>query len=106
MHLGTAAKNALYTSWNIQNQLIHINGEQMRDHILQKVKKNKFVSNIADEVTDSACMVLRIIADKVTTSIIGYGLDINNLGGQAYDGSGNMAGISKGTAAIIKEPTP
>ncbi|KAG7154128.1 52 kDa repressor of the inhibitor of the protein kinase-like 11, partial [Homarus americanus] len=39
-------------------------GEQICDHILQKMKKNKFFSIIADEVTDSACkeqlsMVLR-----------------------------------------------
>ena len=134
MHLSTAAKNALYTYWNIQNQLIHICGEQICDHILQKVKKSKF-SIIADEVTDSACkerlsMVLRyvdpddniredlvdflecdtgvtgrILAEKINC-ITGYGLDINNLRGQAYDRAVNIAGCSKGAAAIIKEANP
>ncbi|XP_042208252.1 zinc finger MYM-type protein 1-like [Homarus americanus] len=100
------------------------------------MKKNKFFSIIADEVTDSACkeqlsMVLRdvdpddyvredlvdflecdtgvtgrIVAEKITNRITGYGLDINNFRGQAYDEAGNMAGSSKGAAAFIKETNP
>ncbi|XP_042234493.1 52 kDa repressor of the inhibitor of the protein kinase-like, partial [Homarus americanus] len=133
MHLSTAAKNALFTSWNIHNQLIHICGEQIRDIIFQKVKTNKFFSIITTEITDSACkeqlsIVLRYVdpnddiredlvdflecdnevtgrftADKVTNSITGCGPYINNLRGQAFDGASNVAGSSKGAAAIIKE---
>jgi len=47
-----------------------------------------------------------VLAEKITTSITRYGLDMHNLRGQAYDGAGNMAGKSKGAAAIIQKANP
>lgn len=35
------------------------------------------------------------LAQKITTSLRSYGLDLTNLHGQAYDGAGNMAGSVK-----------
>ena len=42
-HLATAAKNATYTSGDIQNQIISILGEYIRDQILKNVKKSPMV---------------------------------------------------------------
>ncbi len=51
-HLQLAPKNARYTSKTIQNELIDIVGKSIRFDILSEVKKAKFYSPIADEVTD------------------------------------------------------
>ena len=53
-YLATAAKNATYTSGDIQNQIISILGEYIRDLILKNVKKVPWFTVIADEVTDMA----------------------------------------------------
>ena len=34
----------------------------------------------------------RSLADKITNTLQGYGLDLTKLHGQAYEGAGNMAG--------------
>ena len=46
------------------------------------------------------------LAQKITTSLQSYGLDLTNLRGQAYDGAGNMAGSVRGTAALITAEYP
>ena len=48
----------------------------------------------------------RSLADKITSTLQSYGLDLTNLRGQAYDGAGNMAGSVRGTAALIKAQYP
>ena len=53
-HLATAARNATYTSADIQNQLIAIVGDQIRNKILSNVKKAQWFTIMADEVTDSS----------------------------------------------------
>ena len=53
-HLATAAKNVTYTSGDIQNQIISILVEYIRDQILKNVKKVPWFTVIADEVTDMA----------------------------------------------------
>ena len=40
------------------------------------------------------------LANKITSSLQAFGLDLSNLRGQAYDGAGNMAGSVNGTAAL------
>ena len=44
------------------------------------------------------------LADKITTTLQCYGLDLTMLRGQVYDGAGNMAGSVLGTAALIGAP--
>jgi len=131
-HLATAPKNAQYISAKIQNQLIVVLGDLIRDKILANVKESQFFTILADEVTDCANMeqmslVLRYvhpqtsvttedlvdfvecddgvtgqaIARKITSKLQEYGLDLTLLRGQGYDGAGNMAGKTKGTAALI-----
>ena len=48
----------------------------------------------------------RTLADKITSCVRAYGLDLSNLRGQAYDGEGNMAGLVNGTAALIASDYP
>ena len=62
-HLNSAARNATYTSPDIQNQLINILGDQICGMILRKVCNSPGFALIADEVTDCSnkeylCIVL------------------------------------------------
>ena len=43
----------------------------------------------------------RDLARKITSTLEELGLDLEHLNGQAYDGAGYMAGLVKGTAAMI-----
>ena len=136
-HLSTAARNATYTSNTIQNQIVDVLSDQVKQQIIQKVKAAKWYTVIADEVTDVSnkeqlSVVLRYVesdtlvvredlvcftecdtgtsghalAEKITCTLEGYGLDLSNLRGQAYDGAGNMAGVVNGAAAIITAQHP
>ena len=135
-HFQTAARNAKYISPQIQNDLIAYVGEWIRHQILDEVKVSKFFSVCADEAADSSNheqlpLVLRFvdnsstireefvdfilcdtgttgaaIADKILTALKGYGLSLDNLRGQSYDGAGNMAGKYKGAAATIQSTYP
>ena len=51
-HLACAPKNATYTSANIQNQVIQVLGDHVREKILHRVRKARCFTLIADEVTD------------------------------------------------------
>ena len=50
-HLSTSKKEAKYTSKTIENQIIHMIGDFIRDKIVHVVRKNVF-SLISDEVKD------------------------------------------------------
>ena len=49
-----SASNALYTSKTVQNELIVICGDIIRNKILAKVRQAKYFAIIADETTDVA----------------------------------------------------
>ena len=51
-HLSTAARNATYISNTIQNQIIDVLADQVRQKIIQKVQAAKRYAVIANEVTD------------------------------------------------------
>ena len=51
-HLATASRNAMYTSSVIQNQLVDVLSDQIRQKILDRVKRAIWYTVIADEVTD------------------------------------------------------
>ena len=53
-HLAKAPRNAMYTSPDIQSQIIDILGDYVRQKILLKVKQAQLFTVIADEVTDCA----------------------------------------------------
>ena len=54
LHMKTAPKNATYCSATVQNEIIDVICTLIRKHIVERVKKCRFYSVIADEVTDSA----------------------------------------------------
>ncbi len=135
-HLQSVARNATYTSPDIQNQLISILGDQICDTILRKVNSSLCYTVIADEVTDCSnkeqlCIVLRYVEpdtsfireDLVTFLECDSGtsgkaladkmlvfvrnhLDPLKMRGQAYDGASNMSGKTNGAAARISSQYP
>ena len=54
-HLRTAAGNALYTSKTIQNEMIVVCGDIIRNKLLEKIRKAGFFSVIANEAMTSNC---------------------------------------------------
>ena len=70
-HLTTAARNATYTSSVIQNQVIDILADQVRQKIIRKVHQAKWFSVIADEVTD--------ISNKEQLSLVVRYVDVDTL---------------------------
>lgn len=129
-HLATTARNATYTSSGIL-EIISILADQIRHLINNKVKVAWWFTVIADEVTDAAnnlryvdpdnalvrddlvgffeCdtgITGRDLADKITSSLCAYGLDLTNLRGQAYEGAGSMAGLVNGAAVLIRAQYP
>ena len=135
-HFRTGAQNAQYNSPRIQNDLISCTGEWIRNKIVQEVKHAKFFSVSADEAADSSNkeqlpLVLRFVdatnsvheefvefilcdtgtsgnavASKILEALKEYGLSVNYLRGQAFDGAGNMAGKYRGAAAVIQSTCP
>ncbi|XP_011408029.1 PREDICTED: 52 kDa repressor of the inhibitor of the protein kinase-like, partial [Amphimedon queenslandica] len=136
-HLTKAAQNATYTFSVIQNQIIDVVSNHIRNKIIRKVQAAKWFSIIADEVTDvsneeiisfyvrywdsESCIIRedllgffechsgirgRNIAEKITTTLRSFGLDLFYLRGQAYDVAGTMTGSVNGTAAIISHDYP
>ena len=135
-HLSHAPRNATYTSPDIQNQIIDILGDYVRQKILSQVQ-NQFFTLIADEVTDCSnkeqlSLVLRYvdressqiredlvafiecdtgvagrdIANKMLSFLRSHGVDLTKLCGQTYDVSGNMSGKINGAAALISTQYP
>lgn len=135
-HLQSCSPTATYISKTTQNNLIQIIADQIRAKLVDKIKSAVHFSLLADEATDSSnweqlCIVLRYIdsqtfviredflgfvqcedttgqtlADKLTTSLQSWGLDLANIRGQGYDGAGNMAGKYKGVQARILQNNP
>ena len=66
-HFRTCPRNATYRSKTIQNELIEIIGEQIREKILEEVKQARFFSILADEAAadvsneEQLSLVLRFV---------------------------------------------
>lgn len=133
-HLSKAPKNALYTSKNIQNDLIALIGNKIRSDILNEVRNAKFYSIIADEVTDTAnkeelSLVIRYVHDgeirevfvdfleveRITGRLLGeailmwlrnHNISPADMRGQCYDGASNMSGARSGVKAVVQEEAP
>ena len=134
-YLQTAASNAVYTSKTIQNEIIAICGDLIRQQILDNIKEALFFSIIADEATDVAnkeqlSISIRFvcnnkpcekfpgfiecvngvsgeaIASTILTQLSSWHLPASLLRGQGYDGAGAMSGCTKGVAARISTEYP
>jgi len=131
-HISTAAQNATYISWNLQNQIIAAIDSIIRQTISSEVKKSRFFTLIADETMDCATqsqfsMCLRYIdmddlhirerflrfpelssmcAENISENILNIlkdnDLDGNLLRGQACDGCSSMSGEFNGVQAKVK----
>ena len=127
----TADRNATYTSKEVQNEMIIISGDIIRNKIL-KIQDARLFSVIADEATDSAneeqlSISIRFVEDGIPcekflglhecrSGVTGEAIasaQLNNwqlqpqcMRGQAYDGAGAMAGKVRGAAAIISSEYP
>ena len=71
-HLQRVARNATYTSPDIQNQLISILGDHICNAILGKVPSSLCYTLIADEVTDCSnkeqlCIVIRYVEPEAAS---------------------------------------
>ena len=114
--------------------LVDVAADQIRQKILDRVKRAVWYTVIADEVSnkEQLSVVLKYVdpyivlvredlvsffeceegntgsnlAEKITDSLESFGLDIGKLRGQSYDGAGNMAGRIKGTALSLVHSTP
>ena len=134
-HMKSAGGNATYTSKTIQNELIEICGDIIRDKILAKIRQARYYSVIADEATDVSndeqlsisiryvddgtptevfvafyeCITGvtgRAIADNILLKLSKWQLELEHLRGQAYDGAEAMAEKSKGAASHIITKQP
>ena len=127
-HLANAPRNAVYTSKTIQNSLVGVNGNRIRNDILTEVKRARFFTIIGDEVADVSnkeqlllalryvlhgvvkevfvdfIEVERIIGAALATAIVrclvAWELPLSHILGQCYDGASNMAGARSGCKVI------
>ena len=133
-HLKHAPRNALYTSKTIQNSLIEVVRQCMLKDIISEVKKARYYTIIADEVTDLSnkeqlSLALRyvlngsvkevfvdfIFVERITGEVLAqamlqwletWSLPLCNIRGQCYDGASNMAGARSGCKALIQHKAP
>ena len=135
-HFSQATIRAKYTSPTIQNELISILGEQIRESIVNQIPSDApYFSILADKVTDVSnreqlSLVIRFvdsdgyiheeflgfnnlqritgeaIASSILDTLPQWNLDIKNCRGQGYDGASNMSFSRRGTQALIREKSP
>ena len=127
-------RNAMYTSPEIQNVLLHIIGQMIRKRICAEVSSARLFSILADESKDCAktkqlAIVLRYVkeakvherfltfvpvskldAQSLTDAILGelqsYGLNLDSIVSQGYDGASVMSGRCSGVQARVAEVVP
>lgn len=133
-HLENCPKNAVYVSPRVQNEMIDICGNIIREKIVEEIKESPYFTVLFDETSDvagieQASLCIRYLkndqivenfltfvaitntsgenlAAVILTTVENFGLDLNKLRGQGYDGASNMAGMFKGVQARIIEKYP
>lgn len=135
-HLLNANHNAMYTSPDIQNEIIQLIGSEITLQIVKRATKSRFFTVLADETTDisrieqfSLCIryvdlelyVVREdflafvpvcdvtgagLAKTIKDQLQNLGLDLQNLRGQGYDGAAAMRGVFNGVQAVIQKEFP
>uniref|UniRef100_A0A8C5P6W8 Repressor of the inhibitor of the protein kinase n=1 Tax=Leptobrachium leishanense TaxID=445787 RepID=A0A8C5P6W8_9ANUR len=131
-HLENAPVNARYTSVRVENELIALSEEILREDIVSLVNESNGFSVIADESADisgkeqlsiagSTTAVIKeeflgfatlkemdatSVANMILNTCSKFGLNLEKLYGQGYDGCSTMAGKEGGVQAIIKRKYP
>jgi hypothetical protein len=124
-----------YTTADVQNELLQIMAHAILRDITSTIREAKYYSLIVDETADisgieQVSLCLRYVddnfcpheaflglyqtanttADAITSLILDsltrFGLSLDNLRGQCYDGAANMSGINKGVQAKLSEKQP
>ena len=128
-------KENVYTSPDIQNEIIKVLGNHVLQSITKELQSSAFLTVMADETTDCSnkeqvTMVVRHVADNLEvheeflglfpvkstdattlTNVIkkvfeDQGLSLQRLRGQCYDGASAMSGIKSGVAKQICDIEP
>lgn len=132
-HFEEGPKNAKYTSPEIQNEIIALCGEVVKDMIIADAKKASAYSILADETADISgkeqlslgirfydksqakireefmgfselnAMDAPTIADEIDRAVVSCELEPNKYVGQGYDGCSAMAGKEGGVQAHIRK---
>ena len=133
-HLETCTRNSHYLSWKIQNEIISATGKLMKNVYAEDANAAGFFSVLCDGTTDISVkeqmsLVLRFlnnkaihevfvgfeelsestdeeIATKLLESLSSYGLDLEKLLGQGYDGCASVKGHINGVQAHVKRQYP
>jgi len=127
------ARNASYISPQIENEILSVSGfDVIRKSIISEIKKARYFSVMADEVSSqnvehlvALCLryvdecidiqekfieLPRVRAMDIATAIIAaienLGLSLTNLRGQGYDGASNMSGHKSGVQKQIRDKQP
>ncbi len=131
----TGAKNATHLSPRTQNEIINIIGfDVILSSIISDIKNARYFSVLADEVSchneEHLPICIRFvdhsdeireefvtfvklervrandIANAIIQSLEGFGLSLNDLRDQGYDGASTMSGQKAGVQAKIREKQP
>ena len=134
-HLSCYKRNASYLSCTIQNELISLAGDEVKDTILDSARSARWFSVMADECTDIATIeqmaicvrfvgndycvreefigfigLEKVDAESISVAIIEYlkkcDLNLNNLRGQGYDGASVMCGHVNGVSTRMQRIQP
>ena len=133
-----AKRNAMYTSPQIQNDIIDKCNKLILSSLVRRVNAAKCFAVLADETTDVSCseqfsLCVRYVhndscdvrimedflqfvpvydvtgknlADVILTSLTEYGINLNYLRGQGYDGAAAMRGKFNGVQKHITDKYP
>ena len=128
-------KHAQWTSSAIQNELLQIISDLVKERIVNDVKSSGWYGIIVDETSDitrieqvSLCLLSccvdeikkeafvgfyatkstegEVLYQLVKDSISELNLELENIVGKAFDGAANMNGIYKGLSTRMKECSP
>ena len=134
-HIQLSSRNVTYMSPLIQNEIIEIIGQDITlKNLLEEIKAAKLYSILADEVTShnkeqlALCALFidkkndvrenfiafihlpqitgEVIAGTIVSTLQGLGLEIENVGGQWYDGAATMSSGNVGVQRRIRERSP
>ncbi|XP_062519282.1 uncharacterized protein LOC134194370 [Corticium candelabrum] len=101
-HLRTGPANAKYISKNIQNEILEIAADQIRDFYRECLRECAHFSVVADEVTSHGREILSVCLRFL--EVQKHKIDIRNCRGQAYDTTSSMS--SSSVQAHIKRVAP
>jgi len=128
-------KKDVYTSPEIQNEIIRIMAQKVLREIISDVQQSPFICVMVDETTDNSnkeqmVLVLRRVSDNldvfeefvglyavptieaasltaaITDIFLRFQLPLSKVRGQCYDGASAMSGIKSGVAKRLRDIEP